>query len=182
MAYEFGPYRLDPLARSLLRRHQVVALPPKAVDVLLELVKQPGAVISKQELMQTVWPDTFVAEANLNQMIFLLRRALKNGPERECITTVARRGYRFEGGGRTLKIPCRIDSIAVLPLLNSEPDRKQDFLTDGITEALIAELAKIGSLRVVSRASVMRYKNTREPAAQIARALRVQGLLQGTVS
>ena len=182
MAYEFGPYRLDPLARSLLRRHEVVALPPKAVEVLLELVKQPGAVISKQELMQSVWPDTFVAEANLNQMIFLLRRALKNGPESEYIITVPRRGYRFEGHVRTVEIPCRIDSIAVLPLVNSEPDPKQDFFSDGITEALIAELARIGSLRVVSRASVMRYKNTREPAAQIARALRVQGLLQGTVS
>lgn len=182
MAYEFGPYRLDPLARSLLRRHEVVALPPKAVEVLLELLKQPGAVISKQELMQSVWPDTFVAEANLNQMIFLLRRALKDGPESEYITTVPRRGYRFEGDVRAVEIPCRIDSIAVLPLINSEPDPGQDFFTDGITEALIAELAKISSLRVVSRASVMRYKNTREPAAQIARELRVQGLLQGMVS
>ena len=70
-AYEFGPYRVDPLARSLMRNRELIALPPKAVEVLVELVKRPGVVISKKELMEAVWPETFVEEANLNQMIFL---------------------------------------------------------------------------------------------------------------
>ena len=52
-------------------------LPPKAVEVLAELVKRPGEVVGKKELMETVWPETFVEEANLNQMVFLLRRALE---------------------------------------------------------------------------------------------------------
>lgn len=81
-AYEFGPYRLDPLGRSLLRDGEVVALPPKAVEVLVALVRNPGAVVGKPELIDAVWPESFVEEANLNQMIFLLRRAFGgNGEE-----------------------------------------------------------------------------------------------------
>jgi DNA-binding winged helix-turn-helix (wHTH) protein/tetratricopeptide (TPR) repeat protein len=181
-AYEFGPYRLDPLARSLLRREELVALPPKAVEVLLELVKRPGTVVSKQELMQAVWPQTFVEESNLNQMIFLLRRALGNGSGWEYIATVPRRGYRFAADVHTVEVACRITSLAVLPLANFSDGPAPDYFADGITEAVITELAKIGSLRVVSRASVMRYKQSAEPVAQIARALRVQAVLQGWVS
>jgi adenylate cyclase len=178
--YEFGPYRLDTVGRSLECRGEVIALPPKAVEVLAELVKRPGEVVGKKELMETVWPETFVEEANVNQMVFLLRRALRNN-RTEYISTVPRRGYRFSGTVRTVDVPCRIDSIAVLPLANLSSEQGQEFFADGITEALITELAKIGSLRVVSRTSVMRYKGTTEPIGQIARALRVRGILEGSV-
>lgn len=178
--YEFGPYRLDALGRSLERQGEVIALPPKAVEVLAELVKRPGEVVGKKELMETVWPETFVEEANLNQMVFLLRRALGNN-RTEYISTVPRRGYRFSGTVRGVDVPCRIDSIAVLPLANLSSEQGQEFFADGITEALIAELAKISSLRVVSRTSVMRYKGTTEPIGQIARTLRVRGILEGSV-
>src|SRR5512136_589896 len=179
--YEFGPYRLDTVGRSLECQGEVIALPPKAVEVLTELVKRPGEVVGKKELMETVWPETFVEEANLNQMVFLLRRALATNAGDEYIATVPRRGYRFSGTVRTVEIPCRIDSIAVLPLANLSSEQGQDFFADGITEALITELAKIDSLRVVSRTSVMRYKGTTGPVGQIARALRVRGILEGSV-
>jgi len=179
--YEFGPYRLDVTARSLECRGEVVALPPKAVEVLAELVKRSGEVVGKRELMEAVWPETFVEEANLNQMIFLLRKALEANVETEYITTVPRRGYRFSGTVRAVKIPCRIDSLAVLPLTNLSGNSSHEYLADGITEALIAELSKIGSLRVVSRTSVMRYKGKAELLGQIARALRVQAIVEGSV-
>lgn len=102
----------------------------------------------KRQLMETVWPETFVEEANLNQMIFVLRRALDANGESEYITTVLRRGYRFSGTVRAVKIPCRIDSLAVLPLANLSGNSSHEYLADGITEASIAELSKIGSLRV----------------------------------
>jgi adenylate cyclase len=175
--YEFGQYRLDPLSRSLQRLGETIALPPKAVEVLLELVKRPGIVGGKQDLMKAVWPDTFVEEANLNQMIFLLRRALGD----QCIATVPRRGYRFTADVRMVEIPCRIESVAVLPLANLSADPEQEYFADGITEALITELAKITGLRVVSRTSVMRYRGTKEAIAQIARALRVQTVVEGSV-
>jgi adenylate cyclase len=179
--YEFGPYRLDTVGRSLECRGEVIALPPKAVEVLAELVKRPGEVIGKKELMETIWPETFVEEANLSQMVFLLRRALESSKGSEYITTLPRRGYRFSGIVRTVEIPCRIDSIAVLPLANLSSDLSQEYFADGITEALITELSKIGSLRVVSRTSVMRYKGKTESVGQIARALRVQGIMEGSV-
>ena len=135
--YEFGPYRLDTVGRSLECQGEVIALPPKAVEVLAELVKRPGEVVGKKELMEIVWPETFVEEANVNQMVFLLRRALGNNGS-EYISTVPRRGYRFCGTVRSVEIPCRIDSIAVLPLANLSSEQGQEFFADGITEALIA--------------------------------------------
>ncbi len=179
--YEFGPYRLDTVGRSLECRGEIIALPPKAVEVLAELVKRPGEVVGKKELLETVWPETFVEEANLNQMVFVLRRAMESTNGSEYITTVPRRGYRFSGTVTAVEIPVRIDSIAVLPLTNLTADSSQEYFADGITEALITELAKIGSLRVVSRTSVMRYKGTTEPVGQIARSLRVRGILEGSV-
>jgi len=179
--HEFGPYRLDTVGRILECRGEVVALPPKAVEVLAELIKRPGEVIGKKQLMDTIWPETFVEEANLNQMVFLLRRAFEASNGGEYITTVPRRGYQFSGTVRTVEIPCRIDSIAVLPFANLSGDTNQEYFADGITEALITELAKVSSLRVVSRTSVMRYKGKTEPVGQIARALRVSGILEGSV-
>jgi adenylate cyclase len=181
-AYEFGPYQLDAVGRNLKCGQKVVALPPKAVDVLAELVKRPGEIVGKKELMETIWPETFVEEANLNQMIFLLRRALDTKNCSEYITTVPRRGYRFGAAVRTVEIPCCIDSIAVLPLANLSGDQGQEYFADGITEALITELARISSLRVVSRTSVMRYKGRTASVGQIARALRVRGILEGSVA
>lgn len=179
--YEFGPYRLDVTSRSLECLGEVVALPPKAVEVLAELVKRSGEVVGKRELMEAVWPEAFVEEANLNQMIFLLRRALDANRESEYITTVPRRGYRFSGVVRAVKVPCRIDSLAVLPFANLSGHSSQEYFADGITEALIAELSKISNLRVVSRTSVMCYKGKSEPVGQIARGLRVQAIVEGSV-
>jgi TolB-like protein/tetratricopeptide (TPR) repeat protein len=175
--YEFGPYRLDPLGRSLQRLSEGISLPPKAVEVLLELVKRPGTVATKHDLMKAVWPEVFVEEANLNQMIFLLRRALGD----EYIATVPRRGYRFTAAVRRTEVSCCIESIAVLPLDNLSGDPAQDYFADGMTEALITELAKFGGLRVVSRTSVMRYRGTAETVPQIARTLRVQAVVEGSV-
>jgi DNA-binding winged helix-turn-helix (wHTH) protein len=141
--YEFGPYRLDVTARSLECRGEVVALPPKAVEVLAELVKRSGEVVGKRELMEAVWPETFVEEANLNQMIFLLRKALEAHVETEYITTVPRRGYRFSGTVRAVKIPCRIDSLAVLPLTNLSGNSSHDYFADGITEARLSRWGKL---------------------------------------
>jgi DNA-binding winged helix-turn-helix (wHTH) protein len=71
--YEFSPFRVEPEERALLRDGQIVALPPKAFEVLLVLIQKRGRLVSKDELMKMVWPDTFVEEANLRQNIFLLQ-------------------------------------------------------------------------------------------------------------
>ena len=75
----------------------------------------------------------------------------------------------------------RIDSIAVLPLKNLSDDREQDYFADGMTEALITDLGKVSALRVISRTSVMRYKDTKKTLPEIARELQVDALVEGTV-
>src|ERR1043165_3798087 len=90
--YEFGPFRIDTRNRQLLRENEVVPLKAKAVDTLLMLIQSGGDVIEKDELMQRLWPDSFVEESNLTQNIYTLRKALGEG---DYIETIPRRGYRF---------------------------------------------------------------------------------------
>ena len=73
---DFGPFRVDRQKRLLLRGSETLPLPPKAFDVLLFLIDNPGRVIDKAEFMKAVWPDSFVEESNLSQNIFLLRKTL----------------------------------------------------------------------------------------------------------
>ena len=74
-----------------------------------------------------------------------------------------------------------IASVAVLPLTNLSDDPAQEYFSDGMTDAIINELSRAGSLKVISRTSVMRYKNTDKPVAQIARELHVDGVIEGSV-
>jgi DNA-binding winged helix-turn-helix (wHTH) protein/TolB-like protein/Tfp pilus assembly protein PilF len=94
--YEFGSFRLEPSERLLSRAGESVSLPPKAFETLLLLVRNSGHVLSKDELMRKLWPDTFVEENNLTQHISLLRRALGETQTGDrYIETVPRMGYRF---------------------------------------------------------------------------------------
>ncbi len=93
---DFGPYRLDRVARVLLRDRSIVPLTPKVLDTLVALVERRGEVVSKAELLETVWPDSFVEEGNLAQNVSAIRRALgQDGDGRIYIETVSKRGYRF---------------------------------------------------------------------------------------
>src|SRR5262245_27088193 len=97
--YEFGPFRLDADERLLMRDGRMTPLPPKVFDTLLVLVENSGRVVSKDELMQSLWPDTFVEESNLTQNISQLRRALGDGAgDAQYIETIPKRGYRFVAG------------------------------------------------------------------------------------
>ncbi len=94
--YEFGPFRLDTAERCLVRDGCFVPLTPKALELLLVLIRKSGRVVGKDELMKELWPDSFVEEGNLSQHVFVLRKALgENHSEPQFIETVARRGYRF---------------------------------------------------------------------------------------
>ena len=99
--YEFGPYRLDPAARLLLRGEERVSIPPKALDLLVELIKNRGRMVAKEELMQIIWPDTFVEQANLTVTVSLVRKVLGERPDGgQYIETMPRRGYRFAAAVR----------------------------------------------------------------------------------
>ena len=94
--YEFGPFRVDPSERLLLRDGLPVSVTIKAFDTLLFLIQRRTHLVEKSELMRAVWADSFVEEGNLAVTISMLRKALGDeGAERKYIQTVAKRGYRF---------------------------------------------------------------------------------------
>lgn len=93
--YAFAKFRLDANKRLLFADDEVVMLTPKAFDTLLVLVENRGSVLSKDELMQMVWPDQFVEENNLAQNIHLIRKLLGEESGIRFIETIPKRGYRF---------------------------------------------------------------------------------------
>jgi DNA-binding winged helix-turn-helix (wHTH) protein len=98
VTFEFTPFVLDPAKRVLLRAGVPQTLTPRAFDLLLLLVQQRDRVLSKDEILRAVWADTVVEESNLNQQVFVLRKALNgDGGGPEYIATIPRRGYRFVG-------------------------------------------------------------------------------------
>jgi len=119
--YEFGPFRLDAESRLLYRGERVVPLAPKVFDTLLVLVEHGGQVLTKEALLQAVWPDSFVEESSLSQNIFLLRRMLKEeGDDRTFIETLPRRGYRFAAEVRPFAAEARPVIAEVRPAVGTE--------------------------------------------------------------
>src|SRR5213594_4086599 len=94
-SYEFGPFLLDTAERRLLRDGQPIPLTPKAFDTLLVLIRSGAHMVEKEELLKSVWPDTFVEEANLAYNISTIRKALGEGSEQQYIETIPKHGYRF---------------------------------------------------------------------------------------
>src|SRR5246500_2401515 len=94
--YRFGQFELNARRRTLSRADSVISLTPKAFDVLLFLAQNPNRLVTKEELLQAVWGDTFVEEGNLTQYISHLRKALEdNAEETRLIVTIVRKGYQF---------------------------------------------------------------------------------------
>src|SRR5215469_3414746 len=98
---EFGPFRIDSQQRLLLRGEEPVPLSPKAFELLLLLAQRSGQVVLKDELMNLLWPETFVEESNLGQHVFQLRKALGDP---SYIVTVPGRGYQFASGVRAIPV------------------------------------------------------------------------------
>src|ERR1700680_442230 len=100
-SYEFGPFRVDPVERLLLREGHPVPIKAKIFDTLLFLIQNHGHLIEKADVMKALWGDSFVEESNLTVSMSLLRKALgDDANEQKYIQTVPRRGYRFVGDVR----------------------------------------------------------------------------------
>ena len=93
--YCFGPFRVDVQKQTLLRGGEPIALTPKAFQLLVALLRHHSEIVTKDELMKTVWPDTFVEETNLTRNIFALRKALGETDQNRYIVTVPGQGYRL---------------------------------------------------------------------------------------
>ena len=132
--FEFGDFRFDPAERVLYRGSERVPLSPKVADTLLVLLTRHGRVVEKNELMQLVWPDTFVEEGGLARNISALRKALGDGTDgSRHIETIPKRGYRFVAPlGKT---PTAAETAASVAGTGAVPHRP------GIRFAMIATLA-----------------------------------------
>jgi TolB-like protein/DNA-binding winged helix-turn-helix (wHTH) protein len=229
----FSGFELDLETGELFRERKRIPIQDQPFQVLRMLVENPGALVTRDQLRQELWPaDTFVDfDHGLNKAVGKLREALSSAGI-ELVETLPRRGYRFTGDVELVEQPvskkeeavtaksptsssrrpwilsavivallivfgltvgrvkgwfgparaAMIRSIAVLPLQNLSGDPAQEYFSDGMTDALITDLAQSGSLKVISRTSTIQYKKTTKPLPQIARELGVDAVVEGSVT
>ena len=223
MQVSFGEFVLDLDSRELRRGAEPVRLSPKAFQLLEILVTNRPKALSKADLQDRLWPDTFVVEKNLANLVSEIRQVLGDSPSSGFIRTVPRYGYAFHEtiledheprlapppaparrraalalGGVALvviaaiaavsllvarpRVPARI-MLVVLPFQNLTGDPDQEYLCDGLTEEMIAQLGGLepSRLGVIARTSAMQYKNTSKRADEIGRELGVDFLLETSV-
>jgi serine/threonine-protein kinase len=178
--HEFGPFRFDLRKRVLWRAGELVAAPPKALDLLAVLVEQHDQLVTKDELLRRAWPDTFVSEANLSVNVAILRRALGTQADgKPWIQTVPRKGYRFVGRVVSLAPPAR-RAIAVLPFRFIAASSEEDeALGLGMADALITRLGGSPGLVVRPTSAVQKYTGPGVDPLAAGRELKVDAVLEG---
>ncbi|HTH37462.1 MAG TPA: winged helix-turn-helix domain-containing protein [Pyrinomonadaceae bacterium] len=189
--YEFGSFRLDTVSGTLWRGSDVISLSPKSAELLKLLLEREGRVVSKQEIFDTVWADTFVEDGVLTQNIYTLRNAIgRDDDGRQFIETVPRRGYRFAGHVRKSKIESpthrfrtgltAVDDTLSADLLEDNSDISADRGPTGTPAAgsLDSRITSVGSqglrylllaglgLVILAAAGFGLYRWTREEAAK----------------
>jgi DNA-binding winged helix-turn-helix (wHTH) protein/tetratricopeptide (TPR) repeat protein len=196
-AYAFGPFRIVPGERVLRRGDRVLALPPKAFDTLLLLAHNAGHLMRKEDLMNALWPNTFVEEVNLASKVSLLRKVLgDSGPGWSYIQTVAKVGYRFlpavtrvwstaaeaSVSNRSVDLPRgRPLRFIALPFqLASGDDDTLLFLAFSLPEAVSASLAGLRSVTVRSSLLAARLDPHQDPR-RLAEEADVDFLLSGRI-
>jgi len=174
--YDFSIYRVDEAERLLLRGDEVVPLTPKAFEMLLALLESSGHVLTKEELMKRVWPDTIVEEANLSHNIYKLREALGEGRNGEkYIETVPRRGYRF-----VAKVTERRDEGA--DLIVEEHSRARIVIEeDDAAKVIETGVASISPARALPSQIEARRSSITKPGVMIATGIVLIGLVAGSI-
>jgi TolB-like protein len=153
--------------------------------LLIYLLEHRNHTISKEKLLDCVWPDSYVGENALTSAICELRRALDDdGAAQDLIRTERGRGYRFIANVEEYSAPqssSPITTVAVLPFVDMSRDGDHGYLADGLTEELIHALAKVHLLQVVSRTSAFAFKHKREDLCAIAAELHTGTIVEGSV-
>ena len=192
---------VDPREGTVTGPRGTVRLEPKVMAVLTALAGPAGQVVSRSQLLNSVWPETVVSEYSLSRCIYQLRHRLRevgadpDVAEFNPIETLPKRGYRLLMPVRMLPAdpaaheahqeaghqqrPDR--SIAVLPFVDMSAQNDQEYLGDGIAEELINGLAKLGHLRVAARTSSFHFKGRNEDIRSIGDSLGVSAVLEGSV-
>jgi TolB-like protein len=193
--YTAGEFEVRPDERRILLRGEPVALGARAFDVLMCLIAQRERVVTKNELLEQVWPGMVVEENNLTVHVSALRKVFGA----QAVATIPGRGYRFvmaldepavsppppaaavplDADAPHLVLPER-PSIAVLPLDNLSGDAQQDLLIEGLSEDVITELSRFRSLFVIARNSSFSFRGQPRDVRAIARELGVRYVLEGS--
>jgi len=191
--FAFEGYTLDLTRGCVSDTVGEIELRPKSFELLSYLVANPGRLISKDELVNAVWPDVIVSDDSLAQCVSDVRRALSD-PRRQIIKTVRRRGYLFAApvSGRPPQsagswtaaaagTPAPRLSVVVLPFANLSSDPEQEYFADGISDDLTADLSLIPDSFVIARTTAFSYKGKPVDVRQIGRELGVCYVLEGSV-
>jgi TolB-like protein/cytochrome c-type biogenesis protein CcmH/NrfG len=206
MQFLFGDHMLDTDRRELRRGSEAVAVEPQVFDLLIYLVENRDRVVSKDDLIASIWGGRVVSDSTLTSRINAARRAVgDSGGDQKLIRTIARKGLRFIGDVRisplgadppgmasrpqsdiheasrpALPLPER-PAIAVLPFVNLSGDPEQEYFSDGISEDIIAALSKLRWFFVIARNSSFTYKGKAVHMKQIAEELGVGYVVEGSV-
>jgi TolB-like protein/tetratricopeptide (TPR) repeat protein len=193
--YRFGPFELRARTRELYKNGVRLKVRPQPFQILLALLARSGDIVSREELRRLLWSaETFVDfEHGLNTAIKELRGLLNDSAgEPRYIETLPKLGYRVivpvtqvasvhapKAKEKNATEPAA--SVGVLPFVNLSADPENEFFADGITEDVITHLAKIKSLKVISRTSVMTFKKRNGGLREIGERLGTSTLLEGSV-
>jgi TolB-like protein len=199
--YRFENYVLDTGLRELDREGDVVTLTPQVFDLLVYLIQNRERVVSKDDLIATIWNGRVVSDSALTTRINAARSAIgDNGKQQRLIKTLSRKGFRFVGNAReeqelptsagrdllsempsfALALPEK-PSIAVLPFTVMAADREQEYFADGMAEEIITALSRCHWLFVIARNSSFTYKGRAIDIRQVGRELGVRYVLEGNV-
>lgn len=191
-AYRFGPFVVDRAAYRVLRDGRPLEITPKLLDLLLHFLDTAGSLVTKEALLEALWPDANVTDNALAQAVSELRQALGDeAGDPRFIKTIARRGYRFIAPVDPVAAPLeppvdetpRVDehSIAVLDFTNVTGDAESAWLSAGIAETVSGDLRALGRFRVVDRWRVTEAaRRTGGALHDVAAALRVRLVVVGS--
>src|SRR4029079_6793097 len=193
----FGNHKLDTDRRELHRGSTPVAVEPQVFDLLKYLVENRDRVVSKDDLIASVWVGRNVSDSTLSSRMNAPRRAIgDNGDEQKLIRTIPRRGVRFVAdvsiapvqsetapvaAQRTSSMRSDRPSVAVLPFVNVSGEPNQDYFADGISEDIITALSKVRWFFVIARNSSFIYKGQPVNTKKIGAELGVDYLIEGSV-
>jgi len=185
--YYFGSFCLNEAEQQLLRNGNPIRLAPKAFEVLLVLIQNKGCLVTKEKLLEEIWPDVFVDEANLSVNIASLRKALDEGEAaRHWIETVPKRGYRFVAHVSELLREHHLSeevfkSLAVMPFQNEGCGPVGDYLSDGLMESITNSLSQSHDLRVMARHTVYSHHRGNNDPRTVGQSLGVSSVLLGRI-
>jgi TolB-like protein/class 3 adenylate cyclase len=194
----FDEFEIDTSLFELRKLGERVPIEPQVFDLLLFMARNPGRTVTKDELFEAIWGNRIVSDAALSGLIKAVRRAIgDDGTSQRIISTVHGRGFRFmqavtssemnaaEANQQHANDPLAViagrPSVAVIPFVNQNRDRDEDYFADGISDDIITALSKYRSLTVVARNPSFAFRESKDSVRMIGEKLGADYLVTGTV-